>query len=347
MQYMSSVKIAKFSPNIGSDNIGDIIISESVENILNSVFDYPFIVNLSTRDRFGGESLQHIDDSDYRIIAGTNLLSSDMHNYRQWNIDMLSAWRMMGDSIKTTDYLFHPFLSKKKFEKNKVVLLGVGWWQYQEEPTKYTKKLLRILLDDTLLHSVRDRYTEEKLLGIGLKNVLYTACPTMWELNKEHCESIPENKADNVVCTLTYYKQDRCSDIEMIKTLTKNYKKVYLWLQSIEDYEYARNIGVLDKVEVIAPNLQVYKGLLSDKSISLDYVGTRLHGGILAIQNQRRSVIISVDNRATELAKDTKLPVLERKNIHDNLESIINRNIITNIELPVENIERWKAQFER
>ena len=94
---------------------------------------------------------------------------------------------------------------------------------------------------------------------------------------------------------------------------------------------------------MVPPTLEAYNGLL--KNQDLDYIGTRLHGGIHALNNERRSLIIAVDNRAKEISKDTKLPVIGREEVRENLESMINGKWQTEIVLPSDNIERWKAQF--
>ena len=41
-------------------------------------------------------------------------------------------------------------------------------------------------------------------------------------------------------------------------------------------------------------------------------VGTRLHAGIRALQKGNQALILSVDNRATEINKDINIPVISR-----------------------------------
>lgn len=64
---------------------------------------------------------------------------------------------------------------------------AAGWYQYQDEPTGYTKRILKTLLDGQYLHAVRDEYTRQRLLKLGITNVLNTACPTMWGLTDDKC----------------------------------------------------------------------------------------------------------------------------------------------------------------
>ena len=58
-----------------------------------------------------------------------------------------------------------------------------------------------------------------------------------------------------------------------------------------------------------------------------------------------RSIIISIDNRAECISKDTRLPIDMRKDIPICLKNKIFHDFTTEINLPWKNIERWKQQF--
>ena len=73
-------------------------------------------------------------------------------------------------------------------------------------------------------------------------------------------------------------------------------------------------------------------------------MGTRLHAGVRALQHKKRTLILSVDNRANEIAKDTNLPVISRDNLAA-IASWINSKYETKIKIPVDNINQWKNQF--
>ena len=115
-------------------------------------------------------------------------------------------------------------------------------------------------------------------------------------------------------------------------------------MQGDGDKEYLNKLGYSDKVIIIDNNLKAYDNVLENKNV--DYVGTRLHAGIRALSYKRRSLIISIDNRAECIASDTGLPILKRKDICE-LKDIITGKIQTAIKLPVKNIETWKAQFNK
>ena len=79
---------------------------------------------------------------------------------------------------------------------------------------------------------------------------------------------------------------------------------------------------------------------------NLDYVGSRLHGGIYALRHGKRSLILAVDNRALEIHKDTNLPVIPRE-ATDGLAEIINSEWATEINLPQEAIDQFINQFKK
>jgi polysaccharide pyruvyl transferase WcaK-like protein len=315
-------KLSIFDTSVCTENLGDKIIMDSAMEEIRSIFGETFYVHLPTHDKLGFPSYKHIKNSDFKILCGTNLLSSNMIKYNQWKINLIDTF----------------------FLKD-VVLLGVGWWQYQKKPNLYTKFLLKKVLSDNKIHSVRDSYTENQLKSIGISNVINTSCPTMWKLTDKHCEDIPKIKGENVLMTLTNYNKNPEHDKKLIDILNKSYKKVYFWIQAYEDYLYLKKLNHLNSVVLVDPTLNSLDNILDSKE-SLDYVGTRLHAGIRAMNFKRRSIIIAIDNRATEKSKDFNINIVQRKNIDNKLSDIINSKFNTDISLPVKNINKWKSQFK-
>ena len=74
-------------------------------------------------------------------------------------------------------------------------------------------------------------------------------------------------------------------------------------------------------------------------------MGTRLHGGIRALQHKRRSLIIGVDHRGLEKARDFGLPVAGRYIPAADLERAVRSDRPCEVNLPVNNILRWKRQW--
>lgn len=313
-------KTVLYSPATSSLNMGDHIIVDGVYNQLDFLLNESFIVEVSTHLPIS-RYMRHTKDFDYKFVCGSNLLRGKMNkSFRQWDINIFNATQV-----------------------GPCILVGVGWWQYGDETNLYTKKLYEKVLCSEYYHSVRDSYTEEQLRKIGFNNVLNTACPTMWSLTKEHCSNIPKVKAKEVVCTITDYNKDTSKDSKLLQILSNNYNRVYLWIQGTEDFEYYKSLNIEnEKIEIISPNLKSYDYIL-DRDV--DYVGTRLHAGIRALQKKRRTIIIGIDNRAIEKQKDFNLVCINREEI-ETLEEKINSVFSTEINIPIDNINKWKNQFK-
>ena len=98
----------------------------------------------------------------------------------------------------------------------------------------------------------------------------------------------------------------------------------------------------IEDIEIIPPSKDAYDKVLSRENI--EYIGTRLHGGIYALRHKKRAIIISIDERASSISKDTGLLTIEKTNI-DGISSLINSEFETKLNLPFDEIERWKRQF--
>lgn len=317
-------EVCVLDTSVATSNVGDEIIMSSVRKELNSLFEWGFFTRLPTKEHIFRVGLGVISRSDYTFVGGTNFLSSFMNKFRAWQI-----------------WLWQAFLIREK-----IILMGVGWRDYQGLPNFYTKLLLKLVLDKKALHSVRDDYTKKKLESIGLKNVVNTACPTMWLLNEAHCNDIPQQKSERVVFTLTTYLPSLELDKSFVEILLAKYKEVVFWPQGRGDldYFYSLELDEESRVKIISPNLESYDSYLCQNES--DYIGTRLHGGIRAIQNKKRTLIIGVDNRAEEKKIDFNLNVVTRGDWHG-LNSFIVGKHPTEIKIPVANINLWKEQFRR
>lgn len=315
--------ITVFDTSIGSLNVGDEIINDSASRHLRGIFPSYQFIKLTTHDGISNVGLNRSSIGEHRFVCGSNILNSQQIYSQQWNFDLLDFLRI-----------------------DPLILMGVGWANYQKKPSSMTSWLFNKKLDKNYFHSVRDSYTESMLSSIGIKKILNTACPTMWDLDAEHCRAIPVEKAENVIITLTDYRENIEADSYLIAELKKIYNNVYIWIQGSKDSFYYKKIDerIRDGVIIIPPNLAAYDAILESVS-SLDFVGTRLHAGIRALQKGKRSVIIGVDNRAIEKQKDFNIPVILRKDLNSELNNKIQSDFETKIVIPHKNIEMWKGQF--
>lgn len=307
-------------PSIDSGNCGDGIIIEACKNQLTNLIDVSSAKRLPTQRRITRQERKELAKASYKILCGTNILSGHLREYQLW---------------KTTPDM-HCY-------KN-MILMGIGFSSKSTDSDFYTRCLLHQILDKKYIHSVRDSFSEKMLKSMGIKNVVNTSCPTMWNLTKEFCNQIPRDKGKNVIMTITDYNRSYEQDQMLFDILLANYKKVYFWVQGQDDRSYLKELKRDSQVIIIDSGVSNYKKILEDKD--LDYVGTRLHAGILALNYHHRSIIISIDNRAECIAKDTNLPIIKRNDIQKLLENKINSSFETMIHLPEENIKLWKAQFK-
>ena len=303
-----------------SDNCGDHIIMENCMLQLGKCMDTSALAHVPTHRFLTEEELELLTTGGQKILCGTNILSGRMRTYGLWH------------------------LSHRIAPYRNTVLMGVGFDSKAESFDRYTRSMFHAILSKDGIHSVRDSFSEKKLKAMGIHNVLNTGCPTMWDLTPEHCASIPRQKARNVVCTVTDYIRDAKNDSAMLDILLESYDHVYLWLQGREDPEYIRELGYADRVTLIPGTLADYDAVLAQED--LDYVGTRLHAGIRALRKGRRSLIVSVDNRAECIGADTGLPTIRREDIPFALKDRLEAELETKIDLPWENIRKWKEQFK-
>lgn len=314
--------IGILSPTVGTNNLGDYIIRDSVNAELRELFPEDQFTDFPTQLYTSYDSKQLMAKKDLLFISGTNLLSSNLETRHQWKITK----------------------GHKRYLENKVVLLGCGWWQYQDAINNYSKDIYKTVLNKDVLHSVRDQYTCDKLKSIGIENVVNTTCPTLWSITPEKCEKIPISKGEEVVTTLTFYHRDDELDYRMLEILSQNYTTVHLWIQGIDDIYYFNQINKgLKNIKLVSPTVDAYNKIL--KTPNIDYVGTRLHAGVRALQNGVRTLILAVDNRAVEIGKDVNLNVIKREDVENSM-SFINNDYKTEITLPQENIDLWKSSIK-
>lgn len=315
-------KILLFDTSIGTDNVGDNIIMDYCQQQLMDIFknELYWFEKVPTHLEIGKTAYYLNKGARHSFVCGTNILKTTILKKRIWKIGI-------AESLKLKD----------------LTLMGVGWNNYNKfNIDPYTKLIYKSLFSKNILHSVRDEYTKQKLHEIGIDNVINTACPTMWKLTTQFCQEIPQTKSRQVITALTCYKPDAEKDKYMFDVLNKNYEKIYLWIQQAGDYEYFLSLGLNYPIEIIRPLLPEFDNML--KCHDLDFIGSRLHGGIRALNYKRRTLIIGVDNRAKEINRDTNLPYLDRENI-ENLDSWINKRTETMVLLPEDSISEWKSQY--
>jgi len=312
--------------SIGTTNKGDDIIMNSTREGLEEILKNNYVICFPTHTvcftwfqaHFWWKA-KFVEQADYKFVCGTNLLAKNMrYPINDWNINILNC-----KPLRNT------------------ILVGVGNSLLNKSSNLYTRMLYNRVLSKDYVHSTRDDETRLMLQQLGYKAIT-TGCPTLWSLTPILCSEIPVHKSENVVIAITGSKRDVVQDQKMIDICQRNYKKIYLWLQTVHDLGYLRTLSNTHNIQIISPDLEEYGKLL--QSMDIDYVGTRLHGGIFAMQYRKRAIIISIDNRARNINKVNCLNCIERENI-DQLETMINSEFETRIKVDYEKINEWKSQF--
>ena len=314
--------IAIFDPSIATRNVGDEIISDAARRELRQIFPNSFQATIPTHERIGLRSYRFATQARYGIIAGSNILTSNMLSDRQWR---LKPWDVA-------------------FIRN-LIGLGVGWRAYNQSKNYFSDVMMRKVLSKTAWHSARDEHTRKELISRGVENVLNTACVTMWNLDVSKLSDLPLERSHRVVTTVNIGQKSQ-GDSEFLDLLSNEYDEVYIWSQGIDDEPYIEDfVRRVPNLKRLGPTLAAYDELLAEP-LGVDFIGNRLHGGVRALQHGRRALILSVDNRASEIARDTNLPVMS---LSDGLSAV--RDRIRNpqtieIQLPVEQIREWRHQFK-
>ena len=312
--------MAFFNPSLDTENLGDNIIAYYCKEALKNYFDSDTTYEVPTHYLMDSRVYCKLLKYKRKIVFGTNLITPNFEKFSIWTIPRSCVG-------------FH-----------NTITLGVGSGSSGEEVSKFSKLVYRSIFSSMGIHSVRDSSTEKLFHKMGIHNVVNTGCPTLWKLTPEHCKDIPKHKANKVIATVTDYDRDLVQDKKMLSILKDEYEEVYIWLQGIDDQEYLEILGVCNDVKIIERDLEKYTQMLNEGEI--DYIGTRLHAGIHALNHKVRSLIISIDNRAEEMNKDFLLPVLKRSQIDKDLRTWIYGQQETKLKLPWEQIEKWKNQFD-
>lgn len=310
-----------FDTSIHSLNMGDSIIQYYCDKVIHELFPEKDPIRIQTHELPNADERKNLPGAQIKLVCGTNIITPYYEEY--------SGWKMPDDL----------------YGYQGIITLGVGWAYYCDDISDRSRRVYRTILSKSGLHSVRDSYTEQKFREMGIYNVMNTGCPTLWGLKPEHCAAIPTHKAKNVITTITDYDRDIDCDRLMLKILLEEYEHVSVWIQGIEDLDYLKELIDIRTVEIIPRDLASYTTALCRGNV--DYVGTRLHAGIHALNQYVRSLIVAIDNRAIEMGKDTGLPLILRENIGKDLAEKIWENRTTKINLPQYEIDCWKQQFKR
>jgi hypothetical protein len=304
-----------------SPNLGDQVISRAVHRELRTIFgEATEIVAIPSHAYPTPRSVALFKDARHVFVGGSNLLY-----FRWWRP---ASWKL--GFIGLTSY-------------RDLILMGCGWGGYEIPSGYYGSWVASTVLSSTHVHSVRDGYTRDMARhGLKLQQVMNTACPTMWCLTPNFVRSLRRTRANSCIFSLTDYDKDQNADALLIRELGRLYaNKLLFWPQGAGDLEYVRALGYAGPV--IERSLHGFLKVLTS-GVEYDYVGTRLHAGILCLEHGVRSLVIAIDNRAKEISADTGLPTLVRGDV-TGLTKWVEGGHCAGICLPIDSIDAWRRQF--
>ena len=306
-----------------SINLGDLIIRRSIDELLAELLPGADIFRASSHQFLDHDLLQQAMLADLVLVAGTNLLSSHILDYNQWKLSPDPAFSINPPQLNA-------------------VLLGVGWWQYQDAPDAITREYYKTILHPTLSHSVRDAYTGQKLASCGVPGILNTSCPTLWKLDGRDAARRQNNR--QCLFCLTDYNQQPETDNSLIEVLLESYETLFFFPQGSDDLRYAASLPAFgqagERIVSLPHTIEALYDIVGKGA--LDYIGTRLHTGALCLEYGAPALILGIDNRSQEIARDINLPVAPRGDMRAIRQWLAGGPPHGPVRLPNDDIARWK-----
>jgi hypothetical protein len=312
-----------------SDNLGDVVIYRAIAHCFAALFPGEEVCRISSHEPLEECHYEILNAARLVFLGGSNMVSSDVLAYNQWNF---TAQRADYDAPRM---------------KN-AILLGIGWWQYQDPPTPFTSAFYRRVLSGQQLHSVRDHYTQRQLSEAGIQNVVTTGCPSIWGLT-----GVTNHRKDrwteDCLVMLTDYYTNPGDDDAFLRLVADHFRgNLFFFPQGTGDLEYIQTLPVFQanrgRFEILDRSLDGLTRFLAEHPVT--YVGTRLHGGITAMRSRVPSLILGVDNRGLEKARSFNLPVVARTDLAKIRRWLRGQKLFEPVTVPLENVARWWSQFQ-
>lgn len=109
-----------FNTAMNTDNLGDHIIMHYCRAFLKECFPDYHQIDISTHCIPSKEDEDNMQQTKYRFVCGTNLLTSHIEQWWNWLL---------------------PQGYKRKFKYRNVILLGTGWGVYQDDCSDYSRMI--------------------------------------------------------------------------------------------------------------------------------------------------------------------------------------------------------------
>lgn len=304
--------ISYLDTSLHSENDGDHIIARSVDREFPQFMRVP---RVSTHRFMRPTDWRISRQSQIMLVTGTNILGSRVYPPSPWRLGPMEIGVLRG----------------------KVLHIGAGWRDYEGELSRPKRAVYQRILYPGIPVSTRDQYSADRLTSEGFAAV-NTGCPTMWSL-PEYLPALSQES--EAVCTITDYRADPVRDARMLEIVGSTFDRVLVWPQGSGDEKYLRQLPLPANAEVISRGVASFERALAQRA----YVGTRLHAGIRASQLGRPALVVAIDNRAREIAKDTSYPTIEGAELADSLRDALDAmRGQRRIAIRRDEIAEWKRQ---
>lgn len=208
-----------------------------------------------------------------------------------------------------------PYVKIKKFisQINKPILIaGLGANSFNGFDSNFYKKLdaelvdfLHYLSDCCEIIGLRGYFTQEVLYKLGIKNTCVIGCPSYYETGKGRVLNKPiysnTLRVGTSIGVHTYgvgpvYLQDKLEE-NIIKALCFNgeLKLSYKELCLLQKRMYRFHTSIIEWKRDLASNIDFY-------------VGTRVHGSMVAMNSGVPTVVMNKDSRAREMCEYMNIP---------------------------------------
>jgi hypothetical protein len=230
------------------------------------------------------------------------------------------------------------------------VTIGIGLQSQSEvlsdlRVSQSSLNLVRALSRKSKWISCRGDFTRDWLVSVGVKNVVTTGCPSIYIKEYSHSSGINANSSPDpaVVIQGTRYWISRsfvnssgpnrnlyavagAFNLPMIFQSEPEEIQYLLFEESRENQENKRRLDVLAELYGLVSGKSVASYLNSMGKVFLNLnewssfinnnigvIGTRLHGSIIALNNSKPALLIAHDSRTSEMARFSRIPVLDEK----------------------------------
>lgn len=198
---------------------------------------------------------------------------------------------------------------------------------------KLSDQLVRMLnkMQRKAVLGVRGKYTASILIKHGITNIAVIGCPSMYYWNNRNLKIEDNNKPINVCCNFKSFGEKLNSkEVSILEYFAKhNFMFVEQTKGEIEFHHVPSKIDLqsikkyLDQNTLLDFNYRSWCDRLKDYNFSL---GFRFHGNVLPLQQNIKSLFITIDSRTQEMIDLFHLPHIKKEdfNINKSIEYYFN-----------------------